>query len=132
MQEATTMSTLNHPNIVSVYDVGRDDQGGFVVMELLRGETLDQTIAESLLTVEDFREDRRSNAGSAHRRTSSRHASPGLKPGNVMVIWRPSGKFQVKILDFGLAKVSHRSFEANDRPRGCHSWVHLLHGARTV
>jgi len=106
MQEATTMSTLNHPNIVSVYDVGRDDQGGFVVMELLRGETLDQTIAESLLTVEDFREIVGQTLEALIAAQAADMLHRDLKPGNVMVIWRPSGKFQVKILDFGLAKVS--------------------------
>jgi len=106
MQEATTMSTLNHPNIVSVYDVGRDDQGGFVVMELLRGETLDQTIAESLLTLEDFREIVGQTLEALIAAQAADMLHRDLKPGNVMVIWRPSGKFQVKILDFGLAKVS--------------------------
>ena len=106
MQEATTMSTLNHPNIVSVYDVGRDEQGGFVVMELLRGETLDQTISESLLTLEDFREIVGQTLEALIAAQAADMLHRDLKPGNIMVIWRPSGKFQVKILDFGLAKVS--------------------------
>ena len=42
--EAQTLSSLNHPNIVTVFDVGQDEAGGFVVMELLRGETLDETV----------------------------------------------------------------------------------------
>ncbi len=107
MQEATTMSTLNHPNIVSVYDVGRDELGGFVVMELLRGETLDQTISESLLTLDDFREIVNQTLEALIAAQAADMLHRDLKPGNVMVIWRPSGKFQVKILDFGLAKVSH-------------------------
>jgi serine/threonine protein kinase len=106
MQEATTMSTLNHPNIVSVYDVGRDDLGGFVVMELLAGETLDQTIAESVLTLEDFREVVNQTLEGLIAAQAADMLHRDLKPGNVMVIWRPSGKFQLKILDFGLAKVS--------------------------
>jgi hypothetical protein len=106
MQEATTMSTLNHPNIVSVYDVGRDDLGGFVVMELLKGETLDQTISESVLTLEDFREIVNQTLEGLIAAQAADMLHRDLKPGNIMVIWRPSGKFQVKILDFGLAKVS--------------------------
>ena len=35
--EAQTLSSLNHPNIITVFDVGQDDEGGFVVMELLKG-----------------------------------------------------------------------------------------------
>lgn len=44
LKEATTLSALQHPNIVTVYDLGVDDEGPFVVMELLKGETLDQVI----------------------------------------------------------------------------------------
>jgi len=106
LQEATTMSTLNHPNIVTVYDVGRDEQGGFVVMELLRGETLDQTIAKSLLTLDDFREVVNQTLEGLIAAQAADMMHRDLKPGNIMVIWRPSGRFQVKILDFGLAKVS--------------------------
>lgn len=106
MQEATTMSSLNHPNIVSVYDIGRDELGGFVVMELLRGETLDQTISDSLLTLEDFREIVNQTLEALIAAQAANMLHRDLKPGNVMVIWRPSGKFQIKILDFGLAKVS--------------------------
>jgi hypothetical protein len=106
LQEATTMSTLNHPNIVTVYDVGKDEQGGFVVMELLRGETLDQTIAKALLTLDDFREVVNQTLEGLIAAQAADMMHRDLKPGNIMVIWRPSGKFQIKILDFGLAKVS--------------------------
>ena len=56
LAEAQTLSTLNHPNIVTVFDVGQDEKGGFVVMELLNGETLDDTVARGVLTQEDFME----------------------------------------------------------------------------
>lgn len=52
--EAQTLSTLNHPNIVTVFDVGIDDQGGYVVMELLEGDTLFETVDRGVLTQEDF------------------------------------------------------------------------------
>src|SRR5690606_25284339 len=44
LKEATTLSALQHPNIITVYDVGSDKDGAFVVMELLKGETLDEVI----------------------------------------------------------------------------------------
>ncbi len=106
MKEATTLSALQHPNIITVYDVGMDDDGGFVVMELLRGETLDQVVQRGVLTLKDFNEVvsqtmealiAAETAGVLHR---------DLKPTNVMVSWLPSKKFQVKILDFSLAKFS--------------------------
>ena len=52
--EAKTLSSLNHPNIVTVFDVGQDEKGGFVVMELLKGETLDETVSRGVLTQDDF------------------------------------------------------------------------------
>jgi serine/threonine protein kinase len=52
--EAKTLSSLNHPNIVTVFDVGQDEKGGFVVMELLKGETLDETVERGVLTQDDF------------------------------------------------------------------------------
>ena len=106
LAEAQTLSTLNHPNIVTVFDVGQDDKGGFVVMELLNGETLDDTVARGVLTQEDFVEvvAQTMEALIAAQAASVLHRD--LKPTNVMVIWQASGKFQTKILDFGLAKLT--------------------------
>ena len=56
LKEATTLSALQHPNIITVYDMGVDDDGGYVVMELLKGETLDQVIQRGVLTLKDFTE----------------------------------------------------------------------------
>jgi len=110
-KEAKTLSSLQHPNIVTVFDIGRDEEGGFAVMELLKGETLDETIERGALTMTDFEQFvyqtcegmiAAQTAGLLHR---------DLKPSNLMVIWLPSGKFQVKILDFGLAKFSQTPTE---------------------
>ena len=106
LREARTLSALQHPNIVTIYDVGSDEQGSFVVMELLKGETLDQVAERGKLSVEDFREVvvqvlegmvAAQSLGLVHR---------DLKPGTLMVNWLASGKFQIKILDFGLARFS--------------------------
>ncbi|MCB1064364.1 MAG: serine/threonine protein kinase [Verrucomicrobiae bacterium] len=104
--EAKTLSTLNHPNIVTVFDVGQDEKGGFVVMELLKGETLDETVARGVLTQEDFIEIVYQTMEALISAQASDVIHRDLKPTNVMVIWQPSGKFQTKILDFGLAKFS--------------------------
>jgi HEAT repeat protein/predicted Ser/Thr protein kinase len=106
LKEATTLSALQHPNIVTVYDVGKDDKGAFVVMEFLKGETFDKTVERGALTEKDFcnvvLQTMEALAAAHHAGVVHRD----LKPSNLMVNWLPSGKFQIKILDFGLAKFS--------------------------
>jgi serine/threonine protein kinase len=107
-EEARTLSTLQHPHIVTIFDVGRDDEGAYIVMELLKGETLEDIIERGALNEIDARElISQSLEGmiSAHA-TGLIHLD--IKPQNFMVIWLPSGKFQIKILDFGLSKIAHQ------------------------
>ncbi len=104
--EAQTLSSLNHPNIVTVFDVGQDEEGGFVVMELLKGETLDETVARGVLTQEDFTEVVYQTLEALISAQANNVIHRDIKPTNIMVIWQASGKFQIKILDFGLAKFS--------------------------
>ncbi len=104
--EAQTLSSLNHPNIITVFDVGQDEEGGFVVMELLKGETLDETIERGVLTQEDFTEVVYQTMEALIAAQANDVIHRDIKPTNIMVIWQASGKFQLKILDFGLAKFS--------------------------
>ena len=106
LQEAHTLSALQHPNIVTVYDVGRDSKGAYVVMELLEGETLDDTIARGALPFEDFKEVVTQTLEGLIAAHAGGLIHRDLKPSNVMLRWLPSEKFQLKILDFGLAKFS--------------------------
>jgi serine/threonine protein kinase len=106
--EATTLSALQHPNIVTVYDVGMDSEGCFVVMELLRGETFDKTVERGALNEMDFK---RFVLQTMEGLVAAHHSGivhRDLKPSNLMVNYPPSGKFQIKILDFGLAKFSNQ------------------------
>lgn len=106
ISEAQTLSSLNHPNIITVFDVGQDDQGGFVVMELLKGETLDETVERGVLTTEDFVEVVYQTMEGLIAAQDKNVIHRDIKPTNIMLIWQASGKFQLKILDFGLAKFS--------------------------
>jgi predicted Ser/Thr protein kinase len=106
VREAKTLSALQHPNVVTIFDVGSDEQGPFVVMEYLKGETLDQVVERGRITVEDFREIVLQTMEGMVAAGSLGLVHRDLKPGNLMVNWLPTGKLQLKILDFGLAKFS--------------------------
>lgn len=103
VKEARTLSTLQHPNVVTVYDVGVDEEGAFIVMELVKGETLEDIVMRGALTQQDFD----TLVAQTLEGMIAAHAAGlihlDLKPQNLMITWLPSGSFQVKILDFGLA-----------------------------
>jgi hypothetical protein len=100
MQEAKAASALNHPNIITVYDIGEGEAGRFIVMELVAGRTLRAVIAENnsietLLTVGS----QIAKALSAAHGAGITHRD--IKPDNIMV--RDDG--YVKVVDFGLARL---------------------------
>jgi len=104
LQEAMRLATFHHPNIVSVYDIGQDETGAYVVMEFIQGETVDQIVTRGAFPLEDFvhlAEQTLEGLIAAHHGGLIHR---DLKPANLMLTWLPSGAFQVKILDFGLAK----------------------------
>jgi len=106
MDEARNLSTLQHPHVVTIFDVGRDEEGAYIVMELLKGETLENIIERGALAETDFRELATQSLEGLVAAHSNGMIHLDIKPQNFMVIWLPSGKFQIKILDFGLAKIT--------------------------
>jgi Tol biopolymer transport system component len=99
-REAQTIASLNHPNICTLYDVGRQDGAEFLVMEYLEGETLAARITRGPLPLDEALRvavgiadalDKAHGKGVTHR---------DLKPGNVMLTATGA-----KLLDFGLAKL---------------------------
>jgi serine/threonine protein kinase len=109
MREARTLSTLQHPNIVTIYDVGKDEVGPFVVLEYLKGETLGDVIERGALPLGDFAEVVVQSLEGLIAAHSMGLVHRDLKSDNLMVVWLPSGKFQIKILDFGLSKFSQKA-----------------------
>ncbi|WP_243305112.1 serine/threonine-protein kinase [Geothrix oryzisoli] len=103
-REALALAQLNHPNVCQVHDWVENPSGTYIAMELIEGRTLDQVAPEL-----DVREKLRVISAVAHALEAA-HAKGlihrDLKPGNVMVA-QASGtrKLQVKVLDFGLARL---------------------------
>jgi len=99
-REAKTISSLNHPNICTLHDVGHEENMDYLVMEYIEGETLSERIKKGPVPIEDVLQiagqiadalDKAHGQGLIHR---------DLKPANVMLT--SSG---TKLLDFGLAKL---------------------------
>src|SRR5262245_8986286 len=100
-REAKTISSLAHPNICSLYDVGNQDGVEYLVMEFLEGETLTERLVRGPLPTDQVLRygieiaaglDKAHKQGIVHR---------DLKPGNIMIT-----KSGVKLVDFGLAKLA--------------------------
>jgi len=106
LKEAKSLSALQHPNIVTVYDVGLDDDGPYVVMEILEGRTIEEMISQGTFVWEDFREVVMQTMEAMIAAQDLDMVHRDLKPANIMVVWLPSGRFQIKLVDFGLAKFS--------------------------
>ena len=106
LKEAIALCSVQHPNIVTVYDAGVDDDGPYVVMELLSGRTLDEMVERGTMVWPDFRETAVQCLEALIAAQELDLVHRDIKPSNVMVTWLPSGKFQVKLVDFGLAKFS--------------------------
>jgi TolB-like protein len=101
-QEARSASSLNHPNIVTVYDVGRDGAVSFIAMELVCGHSLREMLAGGPLVPKRMLSIGAQIADGLARAHASGIMHRDLKPENVMV----TEDGLVKILDFGLAKLS--------------------------
>src|SRR5277367_5331610 len=105
LQEAKAASALNHPNIVTIYDVGSERGVSYLAMEFVQGKTLDQLIARGGMR---FSELLRYGVQAADALAKAHQAGivhRDLKPSNVMV----SSDGLVKVLDFGLAKLTQQA-----------------------
>jgi serine/threonine protein kinase len=103
-REARAVSGLNHPNILTIYDIGQFDSSSFIASEFIDGQTLRQPMSESKLSLQEIFTigiqivealDAAHQAGVIHR---------DIKPENIML--RKDG--YVKVLDFGLAKLAEK------------------------
>jgi predicted ATPase len=102
-REARSASALNHPNVVTIYDVGESDSILYIAMELVDGKTLRELMAPGALPLRQLLQVGAQAAEGLARAHSGGILHRDLKPDNLMV----SVDGFVKILDFGLAKVSN-------------------------
>src|ERR1700694_1682790 len=102
LQEARAASALNHPNIVVLHDVGSEDGNDFLVMELVRGKTLDQLRGNRGLAVREAVKYAIPIADALACAHTAGILHRDLKPSNIMV----TDDGVPKILDFGLAKLT--------------------------
>lgn len=103
-READALASLRNPNIVTIFDVASDEQGLFLVMELLEGEDLADVVARGPLHYDDFKE-LASQTLEALLAAHQRHIlHRDIKPENIKVERLPGGRMQSKLIDFGLAR----------------------------
>jgi serine/threonine protein kinase len=113
-REARAISSLNHPRICTLHDIGHQDGIDFLVMEYMEGQSLAQRLRKGPLPLEGALSigievsealDVAHRGGIIHR---------DLKPGNIMLT-----KIDAKLMDFGLAKAGVTSSRAEPRTRCC-------------
>src|ERR1017187_4629029 len=100
-REARTISSLNHPNICTLHDVGHQDGIDYLVMEYLEGQTLADRLAKGAMPIEQVLRYGTEICDGLEKAHRSGVVHRDLKPGNIMLT-----KTGAKLMDFGLAKAS--------------------------
>ncbi|MCC6884506.1 MAG: protein kinase, partial [Verrucomicrobiales bacterium] len=103
-REAAALARFQHPNILTIFAFESDDEGPYVVMELLQGENLKEVIKRGALTLEDFDDLVMQSLDPLIAAQQMNLLHRDIKPQNIMLTWLASGRFHIKLLDFGLAK----------------------------
>lgn len=116
IQEAKAASALNHPNILTIHEIGESDGMRFIASEYISGETLREKIDSQTLDLHNTLEIAIEIASALQAAHANKIVHRDIKPDNVMV--REDGL--VKVLDFGLAKLTERQASDTEAPTRPH------------
>jgi serine/threonine-protein kinase len=109
-QEAQAASALNHPNIITIHEIGVEGDTNFIAMEFIEGETLRRRLQPPRLEIKETLQIATQIAAALDAAHRNGIVHRDIKPENVMV--REDGL--VKVLDFGLAKLAEKKIENVD------------------
>lgn len=110
VQEAKAASALNHPNIITIYEIGEADGLQFIASEYIAGETLREHMGRDQMPMREILDIAVQTAGALSAAHEAGIVHRDIKPENVML--RPDG--YVKVLDFGLAKLFEQKSQSTD------------------
>ncbi len=111
VKEAQAAAALSHQNICAVHSVEESDEQTFIVMQFIEGETLDKSLNGTEISVEEFKFLARQIVTAVAFAHSHGVIHRDLKPGNIML----TEDGEIKILDFGLAKVMPQAASMNGK-----------------
>jgi Tol biopolymer transport system component/predicted Ser/Thr protein kinase len=112
VQEAKAASALNHPNIITIYDIAQEGATDFIAMEYVDGQTLEQLIPRKGLRLGQTLKYAIPIADALTRAHGMGIVHRDLKPSNIMI----DGHGVVRLLDFGLAKLTEAAPTGTDEP----------------
>ncbi|PYL27024.1 MAG: hypothetical protein DMF39_12095 [Verrucomicrobia bacterium] len=107
-QEARAVVALNHPNILTVYEIGEDHSTHYIASEMIEGETLRQRLARGRIELSEVVDVAIQVASALAAAHEAGIVHRDINPGNIML--RPDG--YVKVLDFGIAKLAEQEAPA--------------------
>src|ERR1051325_6916943 len=106
-QEARAILALNHPNILTIYEIGEEDENYFIATEFIDGVTLRTHLAHNHMEIEKALDVAIQTAAALDAAHAAGIVHRDIKPENIML--RADG--YVKVLDFGLAKLAEKTLD---------------------